>query len=389
MSAHEMCTDVIVVQGIKNAVNDTNNKGWAMVTSSCATSVMRGANVYSEGMVGASRSTHAGDTVAVYADICDACTDGQMTLPVNKMYLGTGVLNVSRKRWHQLKSACKKRTSDDTRRKEQDDDDKHGGSGTVPVVTMSSRVYQSPSLHDLPADVFFLQNLPSCLVAHVLIQYCTENTRLLDMCAAPGGKTTHIASLLRRKYPSPHRWSVTALDRNVTRVNKMIDVIDRQGLHDVISVHHADAVHLCDPPDGDHLRYPSESFDVILLDAPCSGTGQRPRFSLNMTNKELDGCARYQRLLIDVAIRLLKPGGVLLYSTCSISPLENEENALWLLKQYPDTMKIIPCSPRLGMPGVTVHGDGDTQALSMMQRFMPGLSQLDCIGFFMSLFVKV
>ena len=70
----------------------------------------------------------------------------------------------------------------------------------------------------------------------------------------------------------------------------------------------------------DRRGFPPESFDYILLDAPCTGLGLRPRLLHRQTIEQLRSAAHYQRILLDVAVALLKPGGEMVYSTCSINP---------------------------------------------------------------------
>lgn len=135
------------------------------------------------------------------------------------------------------------------------------------------------------------------------------------------------------------------------------------------------------PADG----LPRGHFEYILLDAPCSATGLRPRLCQSASLKGLVETAWYQRRLLEVAVQLLEPGGALVYrcgilgapsrlsrcvygnasetasfapsilsscSTCSISPLENESNVRWVLDSYPE-MRLVPAEPLLGAPGMT------------------------------------
>lgn len=96
--------------------------------------------------------------------------------------------------------------------------------------------------------------------------------------------------------------------------------------------------------------YPRELFDRVLLDPPCSALGLRPRLSHDVTMKDLLGYRSYQRQFIEVAVQLLRVGGILVYSTCrtggrgsmegTYDPLENEENVAFILKEFP--MKLVP-----------------------------------------------
>jgi len=103
-------------------------------------------------------------------------------------------------------------------------------------------------------------------------------------------------------------------------------------------------------------RLPAGSFSHVLLDAPCSATGIRPRLAQPHTLASLRRAAQYQRQLLRQAVRLLAPGGALVFSTCSISRLEKEANVRWTLDRHPE-MRLSPPPPAsqcpvLGGPGL-------------------------------------
>jgi 16S rRNA C967 or C1407 C5-methylase (RsmB/RsmF family) len=185
-------------------------------------------------------------------------------------------------------------------------------------------------------------------------------------------------------------------------------------------------------------RFPPASFSHILLDAPCSAMGLRPRLAQPHTLASLRRTAHYQRRLLRQAVRLLAPGGALVFSTCTVSPLENEANVRWVLDTYPGVMRLVAppahICPLIGGPGLTepadreraaellrVHGrsDGDRASASalhgddaeearaaweksletdlkwlspeearLVQRFDPADSDKDTIGFFVARFEK-
>ena len=152
----------------------------------------------------------------------------------------------------------------------------------------------------------YLQSLSSMLPPLVLDPQAGEN--VLDMTAAPGGKTTELLAL------SGGKALITACERDGARFARMQFNLSRQGASRVNAVR-TDALML-----DDFLR-----FDKILLDAPCTGTGTitegaRIRFSADYLAK----CVRAQKKLTGKAIRLLKKGGTLVYSTCSLLKEENE-----------------------------------------------------------------
>ena len=152
----------------------------------------------------------------------------------------------------------------------------------------------------------YLQSLSSMLPPLALAPAAGEN--ILDMTAAPGGKTTQILAL------SGGKALVTACERDAVRFKRMKFNLARQGAERVNALR-TDALAL-----DDFLK-----FDKILLDAPCTGTGtisadSRVRFS----EEYLAKCVKMQRKLLEKALRLLKKGGTLVYSTCSVLREEND-----------------------------------------------------------------
>jgi len=144
---------------------------------------------------------------------------------------------------------------------------------------------------------------------------------LLDLCAAPGGKTIMLSELA-----SPHS-SITAADRSRNRVSTLNINLRRAGVKAKTLV--ADA---CEIP------LPPQSFDFILADVPCSNTGvirRRPDVPWRFSKNRLSELAVLQHAILKSAVSLLRPGGVLLYSTCSLEFEENLGRVQLLLSEYP------------------------------------------------------
>ncbi|GIL88736.1 hypothetical protein Vretifemale_16585 [Volvox reticuliferus] len=178
--------------------------------------------------------------------------------------------------------------------------------------------------------------------------------------------------------------------------------------------------------------YPPESFDYVLLDAPCSALGLRPRLQQQSDALYLRQCAAAQRRLVDSAVRLLRVGGSLVYSTCTINPGENEAIVRFLLDRYGSSFQLVPAGPpflgRQGLVGrhptmvevgrcisqpstttatqvataagqdvlqvpVTSESQGEEWLseveAALVQRFDPSDGDLDTIGFFVAKFVKL
>ncbi|NPA05084.1 MAG: RsmB/NOP family class I SAM-dependent RNA methyltransferase [Crenarchaeota archaeon] len=155
--------------------------------------------------------------------------------------------------------------------------------------------------------------------------------RIVDLCAAPGGKTTHLAELSRNMA------LIVAIDVSGRRLGRLRVLAERTGTS--ISIH---------PVAADGRAAPSllgeEWADKVLLDPPCSSTGvlsKHPDAKWRLTPERLRMLVERQRALLEAAHRLLKPGGLLLYTTCSILPVEGEGNIRWLLWRHP-CYEVIP-----------------------------------------------
>lgn len=157
----------------------------------------------------------------------------------------------------------------------------------------------------------YLQDEASQLIAHILNPKAGE--RILDLCAAPGGKTTQISDLVG------DRALIVACDRSATRLQTMARMIDRQDLQGVRMVM-LDAEH--------SLPFFDRAFDRVLVDAPCTGTGtlrRNPEIRWRITAGDIGRMSHRQESILQNAASLVKPGGRLLYSTCSLEPEENED----------------------------------------------------------------
>jgi 16S rRNA (cytosine967-C5)-methyltransferase len=136
--------------------------------------------------------------------------------------------------------------------------------------------------------------------------------RVLDLCAAPGGKTTQIADSTRSKA------LIVAGDLSLSRLRVLRDRVDTQGV---------DGVHPINLNATSDLPFNDNSFDCVLVDAPCSGTGtlrRNPEIRWRLKLEDIEILSRRQKKILGNAIRVLRPSGRLVYSTCSVEPEENE-----------------------------------------------------------------
>ena len=152
----------------------------------------------------------------------------------------------------------------------------------------------------------YLQSLSSMLPPIILEPKEGEN--ILDMAAAPGGKTTQMASLTNNKA------FITAVEKNKIRAERLKYNLQRQGVG-CVNVMLEDARKLSD----------FFSFDKILLDAPCSGSGTMSIFDKNFNEELIKRSSKVQEELLKKSLKILKPDGEMVYSTCSILKQENEE----------------------------------------------------------------
>ncbi|KAK4437476.1 rRNA (cytosine-C(5))-methyltransferase NOP2C [Sesamum alatum] len=424
-----------------------------IVSRKCAEAVLRGAHVYVPGVLACSAHVEKGETVAVSVAVEQPGTDGGWSVGFtrgtvlqgsetdpyhferNGLYIGQGTTMMSRAGMFRVSEGV--------------------------ALDMDNRVFNLPSFRDLLEGDIFLQNLPSIIAAHALDPQ--EGEKILDMCAAPGGKTTAIAILMKDKgeliaADRSHNkvfdiqklaaemglkcittYKLDAL-RSVQRINKS-DSQDASTCGDSESIQNSDSLTAkiqeisdtaldCTHASIEQLKnkiYTSKaevrkstrkmrngpgrsnslggrverskgflpnSFDRVLLDAPCSALGLRPRlFAGEDTVESLRTHAKYQRRMFDQAVQLVRPGGVIVYSTCTINPGENEALVRYALDTY-KFLSLASQHPKVGGPGLVggcQFSDGYQEEWlrageeDLVQRFDPS-SELDTIGFFIAKF---
>lgn len=193
----------------------------------------------------------------------------------------------------------------------------------IPWTSNGYYLLQRPSFTADPlfhAGAYYVQEASSMFLEEAVRQSCDlqQPIRVLDLCAAPGGKSTLVQSIISRE-------SLLVSNEVIkSRVNVLVENLTKWGAANVVVTNN-------DPRDFQKLK---EYFDVIIVDAPCSGSGlfrkdENAIKEWSVNNVEL--CSqRQQRILADI-LPSLKPGGTLIYSTCSYSLKEDEEICDWLL----------------------------------------------------------
>lgn len=182
-----------------------------------------------------------------------------------------------------------------------------GGTSLAPGHVRLARGMAVERLAGFESGAWWVQDLAASLPARLLGK--GEGRRVLDLCAAPGGKTLQLAAA---------GWQVTSLDKSAKRLDRLVENLDRTGL--TAEVVAADAL----------TWEPSRLYDAILLDAPCTATGtcrRNPDVLHRIGPRQIAEMAELQTALLARAGGWLSPGGTLVYATCSLEPEEGEAQA--------------------------------------------------------------
>lgn len=222
-----------------------------------------------------------------------------------------------------------------------------------------------PLLH---AGLYYVQEASSMFVSHVLRTFVPREegpVLALDLCAAPGGKSTAARTVL-------HPQSILVSNEPLRqRAQVLTENIIKFGHHDCIVTNNF-------PRD---FRKTGLQFDVIIADVPCSGEGMFRKDEgaiAEWSPQHVAQCAQLQREIISDIWSCLKPGGLLVYSTCTLNLHENEENILWLLTQFDAELLTIPVESAWGITG-SLHPDLPADGVC---RFIPGFTRGE--GLFMA-----
>lgn len=241
-----------------------------------------------------------------------------------------------------------------------------------PVPWASSGVYLKnrptftfdPLFH---AGCYYVQEASSMFVERVLQEYVKHPVVMLDLCAAPGGKSTLCRSVL----PEGSLLVANEVMRNRSQV--LAENLIKWGSPEVVVTNN-------DPADFTDLTH---LFDVILTDVPCSGEGmfRKDQVAVDEWSLEnVDVCWKRQRRILNDIWPALKPGGLLIYSTCTFNREEDEDNVAWIAKELGADVLSVPVDESWGITGNLIGKDFP------VYRFLPHRTQGE--GFFLAVLRK-
>ena len=226
---------------------------------------------------------------------------------------------------------------------------------------------------------FYIQDISSMQVAEWAEP--KEGDYVIDVCAAPGGKSLHVAEKLqladevaaRENGTEEKTGRVEARDLTEYKTDLIWQNIDRSGLGNICAVCKDASV---------FDKYDEEAADLVIADLPCSGLGvlgKKPDLKYRVQPEDLGELADLQRKILTCAQAIVKEGGTLLYSTCTVNPVENIENVHWFLKEY----------PQFELDDITENICKELKSDVIEKgciQFFPGVH--DCDGFFIARFKK-
>jgi len=231
----------------------------------------------------------------------------------------------------------------------------------IAVLTTES-FYTVPSLRELgffDQGLANSQSIPATYVAYLLEPKAGD--RIVDLCAAPGGKSTALAILSREA-------KIISIDRSKKRLEKMRQVVISHGIKNIELIR-ANSIEL--------IKNQTIRADKVIVDPSCTAIGVRPKIYDETTNKAIENSSNYQKSFLWAAAKIVRKGGIVTYSTCTTEPEENEKVIAYAVDRL--GLQLVEPVLQLG-----THGEdtGDGLELEYMRRFYPDKS--DTPGFFVA-----
>ena len=228
------------------------------------------------------------------------------------------------------------------------------------------------------AGAYYVQEAASMFLGQILRRYVTRPVVALDLCAAPGGKSTHIRSCL------PEGSLLVSNEPVKARAQVLLENLTKWGHPDVI---------VTNSYPKDFARLP-DFFDLLVTDVPCSGEGRFRKEEDAVTGWSMEAvrmCRDRQREILRDVWPSLKPGGLLVYSTCTLNALEDEENVAWIAEELGAEILPFDVEPGWGVVGnlLAVSSVKDTakaEKLFPVAHFIPGFTRGE--GFFLAVLRK-
>lgn len=241
---------------------------------------------------------------------------------------------------------------------------------TVPWCSLTGRYLRErpnftfdPLLH---AGLYYVQEAASMIVDHIVRTFIKEPVRMLDLCAAPGGKSTALRAAL------PEGSVLFSNEPMRTRAQILSENLQKFGHEDVIVTNNY-------PRD---YRKAGIMFDAILADVPCSGEGMFRKDDgarAEWSQQNVDNCWQLQREIVSDIWKCLQPGGLLIYSTCTFNAHEDEENVEWIASELGADIIKLPVKESWNITPAVVGN-------APVCRFLPGISRSE--GLFVAVLRK-